>query len=649
MARSVFSKVIGVGRAKSIFPLGSWATLGALVTWRSEGAKALAVFALLLCGVLLFGARPAHAADFTVTTTDDSGPGSLRQAILDANAQLGADRIMFTIPGEGVKTISLSTALPAITSPVTIDGYTQQGATPNTLAVGNNAQPKIEIDGSNVSASARGLQILAPNSTVRGLVINRFAAGFARVGVGIEIVSSNNTIEGNFIGTGALGTAARGNGGGVAVLGSNNRIGGTEPAARNVISGNHNTGLGLFSGQNGSGNIVEGNYIGTDAAGTGALPNGAKGLGIFSQDNSTIGGTTDAARNVISGNAQGGIEVRDASGTTIRRNYVGVGATGAPLGNSPGGLTFPGIEIIEVNASTANNTVGGDATEDGNVIAHNGGDGVRVFGDGATGNTILSNSIHDNGRLGINLAGGSETAQGVTANDDDDVDEGPNDLVNHPEVVSAERNGAGVTTVTGELDGAPSATLRIQFFANPQKDPSGYGEGQTFLGEQTVTTDGAGLASLSFQTAQAPVGTFVSATVAGAGGTSEFSEAVAVTREDTTAPSVQHVRPAEDATGIGPGANVSAYFSEAMRADSINADTVKLFEVGANSGALDATVTYGRVAKKATLDPNADLRLGAKYKAVVTAGAKDKAGNRLDQNQDPSDGNQGKVWFFRVR
>ncbi len=482
---------------------------------------------------------------------------------------------------------------------------------------------------------------------MRGLVINRFAAGPAMVGVGIEVVSSNNTIEGNFIGTGALGTAARGNGGGVAVLGSNNRIGGTEPTARNVISGNHNTGLGLFSGQNGSGNIVEGNYIGKDGAGTGALPNGAKGLGVFGQDNSTIGGTTDAARNVISGNAQGGIEVRDASGTTIRRNYVGVGATGTPLGNSPGGLTFPGIEIIEVNASTANNTVGGDATEDGNVIAHNG-DGVRVFGDGATGNTILSNSIHDNGLLGIDLAGGSETTQGVTANDDDDdVDDGPNDLVNHPEVVSAKRNGAGVTTVTGGLDAAPNATLRVQFFANSQKDPSGYGEGKTYLGEQTVTTDGAGLASLSFQTTQAPVGTFVSATVAGDGGTSEFSEAVAVTTEDTTAPSVQHVRPAENATGIGPGANVSAYFSEAMRAGSINTDTVKLFEVGASSGALDATVTYGSVAKKATLDPSADLVRGARYRAVVTTGAKDKAGNRLDQ--DSSNGNQPKVWFFTVR
>ena len=642
MARCAFSRVMWVEKAKGMLPLGFGVASGAPGAWRSEGAKVVAAFALL-CGVVLLGARPAHAADLAVTTTADSGPGSLRQAILDANSQSGADTITFVIPGEGVKTISPTSALPAITSPVTIDGYTQQGATPNTLAVGNNAQPKIEIDGSNVSTSARGLQISAPNSTVRGLVINRFAAGPAMVGTGIEVVSSNNTIEGNFVGTDASGTAARGNGSGVAVLGSNNRIGGTNPAARNVIAGNHNTGLGLFSGQNGSGNIVEGNHIGTDAAGTGALPNGAKGLGIFGQDNTTIGGTTDAARNVISGNAQGGIEVRDSSGTTIRRNYVGVGATGAPLGNSPGGLTFPGIEINEVNASTANNTVGGDAAEDGNVIAHNGGEGVRVSRDGATENAILSNSIHDNGRLGINLAGGSENAQGVTANDDDDVDDGPNNLVNHPEVVSAERNGAGVTTVAGTLDGAPNATFSVQFFANPQKDPSGYGEGQTFLGGQTVTTNGAGMAALSFQTSEATMGAFVSATVTGAGGTSEFSEAVAVTSEDATSPTV--VRATPTGKKVSPRANVAAVFSEAMEAGSVNG-AFKLYRKGSTK-ALAATVAYDAATRKAVLDPIANLKRGATYTAKVTSGAEDLAGNTLDQTPSLA-GNQPKTWRFTV-
>ena len=647
MTRYALSRVKRMGRTEWMLPSGFGAALGAPRGWRFSVANVVAALALL-CGVVLLGARPAQAADFTVNTAADSGPGSLRQAILDANSQPGADTITFAIPGEGVRTISPTSALPAITSPVTVDGYTQPGATRNTLAVGNNAQPKIEIDGGNLSTPAQGLKISAANSTVRGLIINSFAAGPAMVGTGIEVVSSNNTIEGNFVGTDASGTAARGNGSGVAVLGSNNRIGGTDPAARNVISGNRNTGLALFSGQNGSGNLVEGNHIGTDAAGTEALPNAAKGLGIFAQNNTTVGGTTDAARNVISGNAQGGIEVRDSSGTTIRRNYVGVGATGAPLGNSPGGLTFPGITISKVNASTANNTVGGATAADGNVIAHNGGDGVRVSGDGATENAILSNSIHDNGQLGINLAGGLENAQGVTANDDDDADAGPNGLMNHPELVSARRNGEGVTEITGTLDGAPDATFRVQFFASPQKDPSGFGEGQAFLGEQTVTTNGSGLAALSLQTPGAPTGApggaFVSATVTGASGTSEFSEAVAVASDDTTPPTVARATP----TGkkVSPRANVAATFSEAMEDGSVEG-AFKLYRKGSNK-ALAATVAYDAETRKAVLDPRVDLRRGATYTPRVTSGAQDLAGSRLDQNPDAA-GNQPKVWSFTVR
>ncbi len=104
----------------------------------------------------------------------------------------------------------------------------------------------------------------------------------------------------------------------------------------------------------------------------------------------------------------------------------------------------------------------------------------------------------------------------------------------------------------------------------------------------------------------------------------------------------------EGATGIEPAANLSAFFSEAMKVRSINAETVKLFEVGANSGPLEASVTYGGIVRKATLDPSAELRPGARYKVVVGTGTKDRAGNRLDQ--DPSvAGNQPKAWFLTVR
>jgi subtilisin-like proprotein convertase family protein len=120
-----------------------------------------------------------------------------------------------------------------------------------------------------------------------------------------------------------------------------------------------------------------------------------------------------------------------------------------------------------------------------------------------------------------------------------------------------------------------------------------------------------------------------------------------IPRPDTTAPTVTSVRPANNATGVGLAANVSATFSEAMRATSINTNTVKLFKAGTTT-AIGAVVSYDATAKKATLNPNNNLRRGTKYKAVVTTGTKDVAGNQLDQNPTLS-GNQPKKWFFTVK
>jgi hypothetical protein len=104
---------------------------------------------------------------------------------------------------------------------------------------------------------------------------------------------------------------------------------------------------------------------------------------------------------------------------------------------------------------------------------------------------------------------------------------------------------------------------------------------------------------------------------------------------------------AGNATGIRPGRNISAFFSEAMSAGSVNVNTVKLFKKGTTT-ALPATVTYGKTAKKAILDPDANLKRGATYKVVVTPRTRDLAGNRLDQNRRRS-GLQRKVWFFTVK
>ncbi len=120
-----------------------------------------------------------------------------------------------------------------------------------------------------------------------------------------------------------------------------------------------------------------------------------------------------------------------------------------------------------------------------------------------------------------------------------------------------------------------------------------------------------------------------------------------VTVQDTIAPKVKRVVPAENATGIAPATNVNAYFSEAMRVGSINLNTIKLFKAGTTT-ALPATLTYDATTKKATLNPNANLQRGARYKAVVTIGVRDLASNQLDQNPSLT-GLQQKVWFFTVR
>ncbi|MDQ3117470.1 MAG: hypothetical protein M3Q86_12830, partial [Verrucomicrobiota bacterium] len=119
-------------------------------------------------------ALPVGAATFTVTNTDDSGPGSFRQAIEDANAAAGADTIAFNIPGGGVHTITPASALPSITETVTIDGYTQPGTSANTLDEGNNAVLLIEINGT--TGGGRGLILSADNVTVQGLVMNRYSS-----------------------------------------------------------------------------------------------------------------------------------------------------------------------------------------------------------------------------------------------------------------------------------------------------------------------------------------------------------------------------------------------------------------------------------------------------------------------------------------
>src|SRR6185503_17288038 len=169
-----------------------------------------------------------------VTTTADSGPGSLRAAMDCANNHPGLDTITFAIPGAGPHTIQPLSPLPSITDPVVIDGLTQSGATPNSQTVGNDARLKIEIDGSLVSNGGHGFVVNAGHCVLRGLVVNGFTGG-----AGVLLASSDNVVESCFIGTDISGTIARPNTDGMRLReAAFNQLGGANPASRNVISGN---------------------------------------------------------------------------------------------------------------------------------------------------------------------------------------------------------------------------------------------------------------------------------------------------------------------------------------------------------------------------------------------------------------------------
>jgi photosystem II stability/assembly factor-like uncharacterized protein len=246
---------------------------------------------------------------FAVINTADTGDGSLRQALLDANAHPGPDTIIFDIPGAGPHTIQPTSTLPTITDPVTIDGTYQPGFA---------GTPLIVLDGTAAGAGVNGLTIAAGDSTVRGLVIDNFT------GAGVALQArGGNVLTGNYIGVDGTGAAAAANGGpGIAITGpGHNTIGGTTAAARNVLSANGGSGVEI-SGGGDLGNLVEGNYIGTDATGTAALGNGGNGVLITTASNNTVGGTAAGAGNVIAFSGGDGVQVDAGTGNAVRQNSI---------------------------------------------------------------------------------------------------------------------------------------------------------------------------------------------------------------------------------------------------------------------------------------------------------------------------------------
>jgi CSLREA domain-containing protein len=335
----------------------------------------------------------------------------------------------------------------------------------------------------------------------------------------------NHTVAGNYIGTNAAGTAAVANGSnGIEIISSaNNIIGdlsGTNATARNVISGNGANGVFLSDADF---TFVVGNHIGTNAAGNSAVANTSNGVSMTSGSNSNLIGTsTTGTGNVISGNGAHGIELAGGgvTGNSVTGNYIGTSSAGTVA--IPNGTN--GVEINQAN----NNVIGGTTSAHANVIAFNANDGVVVtwIPGAGTGNAILSNVIHSNGQLGIDLGN-----DGVTPDDGaGDSDPGPNNLQNFPVLTSAVNN-AGATTILGTLNSTPGTTFTVQLFANAVCDTSTHGEGQIFLGTSFTTTDGSGNGPVNLASPTAVVGQFITATATNqtTNDTSEFSQCMQVT------------------------------------------------------------------------------------------------------------------------
>lgn len=532
---------------------------------------------LLLAASLIMTAFGCQSlgATFTVTVPDDAGPGSLRQAILDANATPDADAIVFNIPGPGPHTLSVATALPDLAHPASIDGFSQPGASPNTLAGGNNSRIQIRLDGAR-AFGANGLRIRAPGCSVRGLSIT----GFAGEGIVLHEVP-NCVVAGNVIGLAPDGTARANQGSGVQIFGgAGNRIGGVDPSDRNVLGGNFTAGIHIL-GVGASNNAVLGNFIGTSPDGSAARANFVHGILVQDAPRNRIGDRAPGSRNLISGNFPDGIRIggTEAVENSISGNVIGPRADGlAGLGSQNG---------IHLEGGTGT-LVGGRESGDGNLIAGNGGFGItigagssgnRILGnrvgvaaDGAglpnaaqgilvrgngnqlggilpgegneiannapgievelgSGNSIRGNSIHDNrprfagfGGLGIDLA-----PFGLTANDAGDSDAGPNALLNHPTVTLATVSD-GTTRIQGSVSASPTTALNLDFYSNSDCDPSGSGEGQQYLGSAVVTTGAAGQADFDVLFPLAAAGRQITATATdAAGNTSEFGPCTAAT------------------------------------------------------------------------------------------------------------------------
>ena len=499
--------------------------------------------ALLMLGLPLYG------AEFTVLTTNLSGPGSLPEAIASANLNPGKDRILFNLPGDGVRVIQFTNPLAALTDSVEIDGFSQPESAPNTELNSDNAVRLVELDGLNQTID--GLILAGGDSTVRGLRLRRFARAIA-------IQSSGNVVVGCHIGFEPTNPAdpvdlALGNDFGILLGGSCcsnivvccNRIGGSEFADRNVMVQNRRNSIRV--GEDGShpveDTLILGNFIGVDSSGLrGRVLIGFSGISLRSATRVTVGGEDVRSRNIMTAGLSTSAQAADpgyGSGVSIRGasrdirivgNHIGVGTDGVtpllPIQNV--GVTF------ETYSFTPYITVPVHCRIEGNRIA-NTGVGVGVFemqfGTNFTAGklvTVLSNTMTSIGISPIWLGAATRP------NDPGDVDVGANDRQNHPEISDAVFTN-GNTLINGLLRSKPDSTYILEIYSSPSNTVSGNGGAELFRQRIAVTTDAGGAATFSV-------------VIPGVDASSRFVTATATDAEGNTS----LVSPALEARSIAP-------------------------------------------------------------------------------------------------
>lgn len=482
--------------------------------------------------ILAFASLPLliSAATFTVTNTSDMGPGSLRDAISQANANGLSDTINFFIPNPGIQTIRPLSQLPWLNDPagVFINGLTQSGASAGANPPAT-ALLTIELNGTS-AGPAHGLWIVSPNNTVQGIVVDSFEQDGIRI-QGVATGTFNNHIYCSIIGMDPSGTTARGNGrnrpaaywAGVNIVVTPQAVGFAfrNLVERNLISGNYAEGVGISSCPPGDvyANIVRKNYIGTAITGTADFGNVHDGVYIGEGAHDNLVDT-----NIIAGNDFEGVCIVGFAANSIFTNrnvlidnIIGLDINRARLPNSLNGVSIGKYGTLYSGGFASANVVGPN-----NIIAANGRSGVMVWEHpvssiNADGNLITRNAMSGNGLLGIDL--GDDT---VTVNDPADPDSSANQQCNYPVITGAQYNGVQ-TTIVGTLDiGSNPSSAAVEVFA--VRSPSTYncGEGDYYLG--STTPDAMGNWAITVTDTMAKNGKTVTATATDAGrNTSEFA------------------------------------------------------------------------------------------------------------------------------